>query len=94
MTMPKVLHDDRDVPVLMHRDEVPHARRDFLDQVSVGWYRLRTLVSNGDLDPYWRFHLAREYERFYPNRKQRTFTFTACSRASRAPQDSADLCRT
>lgn len=24
------------VPVLMHRDEVPHARRDFLDQVSVG----------------------------------------------------------
>ncbi|MFJ5035947.1 MBL fold metallo-hydrolase [Streptomyces sp. NPDC088560] len=25
-----------DVPVLMHRDEVPHARRDFLDQVSIG----------------------------------------------------------
>jgi glyoxylase-like metal-dependent hydrolase (beta-lactamase superfamily II) len=24
------------VPVLMHQDEVPHARRDFLDQVSVG----------------------------------------------------------
>ena len=24
------------VPVLMHADEVPHARRDFLDQVSVG----------------------------------------------------------
>ncbi|MFF4902804.1 MBL fold metallo-hydrolase [Streptomyces sp. NPDC001068] len=24
------------VPVLMHREEVPHARRDFLDQVSVG----------------------------------------------------------
>jgi len=25
-----------DVPVLMHPEEVPHARRDFLDQVSVG----------------------------------------------------------
>lgn len=25
-----------DVPILMHQDEVPHARRDFLDQVSVG----------------------------------------------------------
>lgn len=25
-----------DVPVLMHEDEVPHARRGFLDQVSVG----------------------------------------------------------
>ncbi|MFF4795246.1 MBL fold metallo-hydrolase [Streptomyces sp. NPDC001276] len=25
-----------DVPVLMHREEVPHARRDFLNQVSVG----------------------------------------------------------
>ncbi len=25
-----------DVPVLMHEEEVPHARRDFLDQVSVG----------------------------------------------------------
>ncbi|MFC9914325.1 MBL fold metallo-hydrolase [Streptomyces sp. NPDC059862] len=25
-----------DVPVLMHQEEVPHARRDFLDQVSVG----------------------------------------------------------
>lgn len=24
------------VPVLMHEDEVPHARRDFLDQVSIG----------------------------------------------------------
>ncbi|KUL47547.1 hypothetical protein ADL28_32230 [Streptomyces violaceusniger] len=25
-----------DGPVLMHQDEVPHARRDFLDQVTVG----------------------------------------------------------
>jgi len=30
------LRAEYDVPVLMHRDEVPHARRDFLDQVSLG----------------------------------------------------------
>lgn len=25
--------------------------------------RLRAVVSNGDLDPYWRYHAAREHER-------------------------------
>ncbi len=30
------LHAAYGVPVLMHAEEVPHARRDFLDQVSVG----------------------------------------------------------
>ncbi|MGW0853672.1 MBL fold metallo-hydrolase [Streptomyces sp. NPDC002690] len=30
-----------DVPVLMHPDEVPHARRDFLDQVSIGQILVR-----------------------------------------------------
>ncbi|WP_030186622.1 MBL fold metallo-hydrolase [Streptomyces violaceorubidus] len=30
------LRSEYDVPVLMHQEEVPHARRDFLDQVSVG----------------------------------------------------------
>ncbi|MFE4629789.1 ISKra4 family transposase [Streptomyces mirabilis] len=39
--------------------------------------RLRTLVSNGDFDAYWRFHLAREHERLYPAPKQRTYTLTA-----------------
>ncbi|MFF5020228.1 hypothetical protein [Streptomyces sp. NPDC001165] len=28
--------------------------------------RLRTLVANGDLDDYWRFHTAREHQRLYP----------------------------
>lgn len=39
--------------------------------------RLRTLVSNGAFDAYWRFHLAREHERLYPAPKQRTYTLTA-----------------
>ncbi|WP_399946321.1 MBL fold metallo-hydrolase [Streptomyces sp. BBFR25] len=30
------LRSGYDVPVLMHHEEVPHARRDYLDQVSVG----------------------------------------------------------
>ncbi|MFI5998406.1 MBL fold metallo-hydrolase [Streptomyces sp. NPDC051362] len=30
------LHSEYNVPVLMHHEEVPHARRDYLDQVSVG----------------------------------------------------------
>ncbi|MFF3606851.1 MBL fold metallo-hydrolase [Streptomyces sp. NPDC002463] len=30
------LRTEYGVPVLMHREEMPHARRDFLDQVSVG----------------------------------------------------------
>ncbi|MFH8625881.1 MBL fold metallo-hydrolase [Streptomyces vietnamensis] len=30
------LRTEYGVPILMHREEVPHARRDFLDQVSVG----------------------------------------------------------
>ncbi|MEU6290959.1 MBL fold metallo-hydrolase [Streptomyces sp. NPDC046988] len=30
------LRSEYGVPVLMHQEEVPHARRDFLDQVSVG----------------------------------------------------------
>ena len=32
--------------------------------------RLRTVVSNGDLDPCWRFHTAREHQRLYPTSDQ------------------------
>ncbi|MFE4873862.1 hypothetical protein [Streptomyces sp. NPDC056682] len=39
--------------------------------------RLRTVVSNGDLDPYCRFHAAREHERLYPTADQRNYTLTA-----------------
>ncbi|CAM5548445.1 hypothetical protein GCM10010345_18750 [Streptomyces canarius] len=39
--------------------------------------RLRAVVSNGHLDTYWRFHLAREHERLYPTPEQRTYPLTA-----------------
>jgi hypothetical protein len=26
-----------------------------------------TAASNGDLEPYWRYHAAREHQRLYPN---------------------------
>ena len=31
---------------------------------------LRAVISNGDFDEYWRFHLAREHQRLYPGTKQ------------------------
>ena len=31
---------------------------------------LRALISNGDFDDYWRFHLAREHQRLYPGTPQ------------------------
>jgi len=39
--------------------------------------RLRAIVSNGDLDPYWRFHAAREHERLYPTLDQRRLDLAA-----------------
>jgi hypothetical protein len=39
--------------------------------------RLRAVVSNGDLDPYWRYHTAREHERLYPVPGHRNFALTA-----------------
>jgi hypothetical protein len=39
--------------------------------------RLRAVVSNGDLDPYWRYHAAREHERLYPTPDQRTYALTS-----------------
>ena len=31
---------------------------------------LRAVISNGDFDDYWRFHLAREHQRLYPGTAQ------------------------
>jgi hypothetical protein len=31
---------------------------------------LRAVISNGDFEEYWRFHLAREHQRLYPGTKQ------------------------
>ena len=31
---------------------------------------LRAVISNGDFDDYWRFHLAHEHQRLYPGTAQ------------------------
>ena len=38
---------------------------------------LRALISNGDFDDYWRFHLAREHQRLYPGTAQGQYTLSA-----------------
>ena len=30
------------------------------------------MISNGDFEEYWRYHLAREHQRLYPGTKQGT----------------------
>jgi hypothetical protein len=38
---------------------------------------LRAVISNGDFEEYWRFHLAREHQRLYPGIKQGQCTLGA-----------------
>jgi hypothetical protein len=38
---------------------------------------LRAVISNGDFDEYWRFHLAREHQRLYPGINQGQYTLGA-----------------
>ncbi|MFF4830147.1 ISKra4 family transposase [Streptomyces sp. NPDC001312] len=62
-----------------------HLIADRLDITGARWglpgaeavLRLRAVVSNGDLDPYWRYHAAHEHERLYPTPDQQSFTLTA-----------------
>ncbi|MER5436828.1 ISKra4 family transposase [Streptomyces sp. NPDC002588] len=62
-----------------------HLIADRLDITGARWglpgaeavLRLRAVVSNGDLDPYWRYHAAREHERLYPTPDQRTYALTS-----------------
>jgi hypothetical protein len=35
------------------------------------------VISNGDFDEYWRFHLAREHQRLYPGTAQAEYTLGA-----------------
>ena len=35
---------------------------------------LRAVISNGDFDEYWRYHLAREHQRLYPGTAQDGYT--------------------
>ncbi|MEY9969040.1 hypothetical protein ABIA33_007127 [Streptacidiphilus sp. MAP12-16] len=62
-----------------------HLIADRLDITGARWglpgaeavLRLRALMANGDLDPYWHYHAAYEHERLYPSPDQRTYTLTA-----------------
>jgi hypothetical protein len=38
---------------------------------------LRAVISNGDFDDYWRYHLAREHQRRYPGVKQGQYALGA-----------------
>jgi len=38
---------------------------------------LRAVISNGDFDEYWRFHLAAEHQRRYPGTTQGEYTLGA-----------------
>jgi hypothetical protein len=38
---------------------------------------LRAVISNGDFEEYWRFHLAREHQRLYPGSAQGQYTLGA-----------------
>jgi hypothetical protein len=38
---------------------------------------LRAVISNGDFDEYWRFHLAREHQRLYPGTAQGQYALGA-----------------
>jgi hypothetical protein len=35
------------------------------------------VISNGDFEEYWRFHLAREHQRLYPGITQGQYTLGA-----------------
>ena len=38
---------------------------------------LRAVISNGDFEEYWRFHLEREHQRLYPGINQGQYTLGA-----------------
>ena len=38
---------------------------------------LRAVISNGDFEEYWHFHLAREHQRLYPGTKQGQYALGA-----------------
>ena len=40
-------------------------------------FTLRAVISNGDFQEYWRFHLEREHQRLYPGVKQGQYTLGA-----------------
>jgi hypothetical protein len=37
----------------------------------------RAVISNGDFEQYWRYHLEREHQRLYPGTEQGQYTLGA-----------------
>jgi hypothetical protein len=60
---------------LLKRLEITGARWGLAGAEAV--LKLRALVSNGDLDAYWRYHLDREHHRVHQNRYQDRYALTA-----------------
>ncbi|MGW2788240.1 ISKra4 family transposase, partial [Streptomyces populi] len=62
-----------------------HLIADRLDITGARWglagaeavLQLRTLVANGDLDSYWRFHTAREHQHLYPAPNRQEYSLTS-----------------
>ncbi|GAA1949858.1 hypothetical protein GCM10009838_01170 [Catenulispora subtropica] len=62
-----------------------HLIADRLDITGARWspagaeavLKLRALISNGDLDAYWRYHLQQEHQRSHTARYQRQYQLTA-----------------
>lgn len=62
-----------------------HLIADRLDITGARWglpgaeavLRLRTVVANGDLEPYWHHHRVREHDRLYPRSRQHDFALTS-----------------
>ena len=62
-----------------------HLIGDRLDTTGARWgldgaeavLTLRAVISNGDFDDYWRFHLTREHQRLYPGTAQGQYTLSA-----------------
>ena len=62
-----------------------HLVKDRMDITGARWgldgaeaiLKLRALIANGDLDPYWRFHLRKEHERVHHARYREGFILAA-----------------
>jgi len=44
---------------------------------SAARYARTRIISNGDFEEHWRFHLEREHERLYPDIEQGQYTLSA-----------------
>ncbi|WP_406482635.1 ISKra4 family transposase [Streptomyces sp. NBC_01615] len=61
-----------------------HLIADRLDITGARWgldgaeavLQLRTLITNGDFEDYWKFHAAREHQHLYPSPDQQNYTLT------------------